>query len=105
MISKKELESAINLYRSNDYWREVYDNAPGKAKIYKGLSFLNSYLWDRGKNKQKEEVCHIMDSLEKELNLEELRYLLKHQGHNPGVMKWKKLIAEKEAEEENHNKK
>ena len=105
MISKKELESAINLYRSNDYWREVYDNAPGKAKIYKGLSFLNSYLWDRGKNKQKEEVRHIMDSLEKELNLEELRYLLKHQGHNPGVMKWKKLIAEKEAEEENHNKK
>ena len=98
MISKKDLESAIFLYRSNDYWREVYDNAPGKAKIYKGLSFLNSYLWDRGKNKQKEEVRHIMDSLEKELNLEELRYLLKHQGHNPGVIKWKKLIAEKEAE-------
>ena len=97
MISKKELESAIDLYRKNDYWREVYDNAPGKAKIYEGLTFLSSSLM--GNNERKyEEVLGIKRTLEKELNLEELRYLLKHQGHNPGIIKWKKLIAEKEAE-------
>lgn len=105
MISKKDLESAIDLYRANDYWREVYDNAPGKAQIYVGLNFFQSYLWDRGEKKRQDIVLNVMRTLEKELNLEELRYLLKHQGHNPGVIKWKKLIAEKEAEEENHNKK
>ena len=104
MITKEDLKKAIDLYRANDYWREVYDNAPGKAKIYEGLTFLSSSLM--GNNERKyEEVLGIKRTLEKELNLEELRYLLKHQGHNPGVMKWKKLIAEKEAEEENHNKK
>lgn len=104
MITKEDLKKAIDLYRANDYWREVYDNAPGKAKIYEGLTFLSSSLM--GNNERKyEEVLEIKRTLEKELNLEELRYLLKHQGHNPGVMKWKKLIAEKEAEEENHNKK
>ena len=98
MIAKEDLKKAIDLYRANDYWREVYDNAPGKAKIYKGLDFFQSYLWDRGEEKRQDIVLNVMSSLEKELNLEELRYLLKHQGHNPGIMKWKKLIAEKEAE-------
>ena len=97
MITKEDLKKAIDLYRANDYWREVYDNAPGKAKIYEGLTFLSSSLM--GNNERKyEEVLGIKRTLEKELNLEELRYLLKHQGHNPGIIKWKKLIAEKEAE-------
>lgn len=104
MITKEDLKSSIDLYRKNDYWREVYDNAPGKAKIYEGLTFLSSSLM--GNNEKKEqEVDRILKSMEKELNLEELRYLLKHQGHNPGIMKWKKLIAEKEAEEESHKQK
>ena len=104
MISKKELESAINLYRSNDYWREVFDNAPGKAKIYEGLTFLSSSLMGNNEKKYKK-VLEMKRFLEKELNLEELRYLLKYQGHNPGIIKWKKLIAEKEAEEESHKQK
>ena len=67
----------LNEWLENPYWREYYEKAPsGKCREVIALEFLYSEL-------EEDEVLEQLDEAEKELSLEDWRYLYRYCGNNP----------------------
>lgn len=78
MVRQSAIDNALSVYLKNPYWKEVYDAAPSEeSRRHCALDFYNS--WYMG---NKDGVAE-QRRIEKKLNLEDWKYLLKYSGNNP----------------------
>ena len=93
MVDKEKLDAAVEFFCQNDFWKQVYEEAPSdNCRKYYALHFYFSTFWDDAH--EDEDYFRSCDETEDLLNLEDWKYLLKYQGNNPGVIKIRQKIRE-----------
>ena len=92
MVDKKKVDAAVEFFtETNGFYKKKYEEAPSDAcrkKIV--LEFYFSMFWDMAH--EDEDFFRLQDETEHKLDLNDWQYLLKYQGHNPGVVKIRKNI-------------
>ena len=90
MIDRNTIQKNLQEWLKNPYWAEYYRSAPSdRCRQFIALEFHYSETED-------EEAGEAMDAIEKQMNAEELRHLMKYCGNNPR----KGILARKIAEME-----
>jgi len=73
----KEIQSTLQNWLRNPAWKAYFDEAPSdRCKEFIALEFYYSDTED-------EETAQKMDQIEAELNIDDLRHLVKYAGNNP----------------------
>ena len=94
MVRQSAIDNALEVYLKNPYWKKVYDAAPSEeSRRYCALNFYNSWYFGStdGIAEQRK--------IEKNLTLEDWKYLLKYSGNNPFRIKCKENIERLSKEE------
>ena len=90
MIDRNTIQKNLQEWLQNPSWAEYYRSAPSdRCRQFIALEFHYSETED-------EEAGEAMDAIEKQMNAEELRHLMKYCGNNPR----KGILARKIAEME-----
>ena len=76
-ISEKEIRGILREWLENPYWAAYYREAPtARCRRFIALEFRYSEYEDDASARE-------MDQIEERMDIPELRWLLKHCGHNP----------------------
>ena len=87
MVRKSAVENAKEVFLQNPYWKKVYDEAPSEeSRRHCELDFYNS--WYLG---SKDGIAE-QRRLEKNMTLEDWKYLLKYSANSPFRKKCKENI-------------
>ena len=87
MVRQSAVENALSVYLQNPYWKKVYDEAPSEeSRRHCALDFYNG--WYLG---AKDGIAE-QRRIEKNLTLEDWKYLLKYSGNNPFLKKCQENI-------------
>lgn len=70
-MTQKEINKAVELYRENPFWKELYDDAPEGAKEYLAATFAASESDD-------ESASDFVKGVEKRLDDEDRKWLAKN---------------------------
>ena len=91
MIDRNKVRKNLEKWLQNPYWAEYYRSAPSdRCREFIALEFYCSEYED-------DEAGEAMDGIEEQMNVVELRYLMKYCGNNPrkGILTGKIAEAEK----------
>ena len=74
---KQRKSLVLDEWLRNPYWREYYETAPSDlCREYIALEFWHSEYED-------EEIALVMDEIEAELDVTDLRHLMRYAGNDP----------------------
>ena len=96
VFTDKQIKSAVETFRENEYWREYYDNAPSDdCRKYIAFKFCHSlHVINSGEYGKTEQVENEYKRLEEKLKLNDWRWLYRYSGNNPERIKFKQKIDE-----------
>ena len=87
MVRQSAIDNALSIYLQNPYWKRVYDEAPSKeSRRHCALDFYNSWYFG-----SKDGIAE-QHRIEKNLTLEDWKYLMKYAGNSPFRLKCKENI-------------
>lgn len=98
MIDKSKVTAAIAEMTENPDWKEILLNAPGAANLRIALAFYASKNLDSMSSQEKDEYREFRESLEAQLNADELKYLadnFKRMGVDAATQHYSELLAKK----------
>lgn len=75
MIDKTKVTAAVTEMTRNDDWAEILLNAPGAANLRIALAFYATKNLPSMSTKEKDEYREFRETLESQLDAEELKYL------------------------------
>lgn len=103
MIDKAKVVEAIKSMKEKGDWGIVLKNAPGAAALRVALAFYASKNLDSMSSSEKDEYREFRETLEQQLNAEELKYLTEafgYMGVQAAQEHYKELFDKKPPEEQ-----
>ncbi|MCC8192227.1 MAG: hypothetical protein LIO41_04215 [Ruminococcus sp.] len=84
MIDEKKVQTALDEFLKNPYWKGKYEDAPTElSRRATELSFCSSFYIDKIPAKERKEIIAEKDACMNKYSLLDWQFELKYCGHNP----------------------